>query len=839
MVPVPPAASLSTTSGQAVPALPRALVRRPRLEARLADGERRQITLVAGLPGAGKTTLVASWLHAAGRPAAWLGLDGRHDEPGRLVRAVVRALAAAGALPDPAPAGRRSDASLIDAAVEALGGPCVLVLDDAHELRSATALAGLRLLLDRAPPALSVVLCARADPPVALGRLRLAGRLGEIRNADLEFTRAEAADLLAAHGIDLRHDDVAALWRRTQGWAAGLRLAAGALAGGGDPGELVRSAAATEAAVADYLLEEVLDRQDPGTQRFLLRTSVADRLTPELAAALAGDERAGERLDELERNGVFLADGTADGWYRYHALFADLLRAKLRRRHPDHVAVLHGRAADWLVAEGRPELAEPHARLAGDWALAGRLAADRWLAGVLGDREPPPDPVAGVAPDAVARTPALALAAAAAACSRGDRDAAALHRTRLGAEGNEGTCRMVVDLVHGWAFGADRRAHEAAGRLAVATDPGPGVDASALRRFARLRSAGLDLDDGHFDRSVTALNALADTPDGDWTRAEAAALVALVHAANGNLAAAGPRTAAVLAGGDDDPDVHPTARLAAHLAAALGCAQRGEHRRALAHLRRAEAAGAVDAHLLDAAHLALRAGLARSRRAAAWLDSGTAAHPLAGQALIACGALEVVDPQRRLIAVGGAPEREVARARHELARGASDAAYAASCRALAGDDPSLHPRTAVEAHTLGAVAATRSGRDGEAAERLGAALDLAASSGVRAPLLDHRVALAALLDRVASDADPAGEVVEVLDHLRRAPGGGAAPVEPLTDREAAVLRHLPTLMSNAEIAEGLHLSINTVKTHLKAVYRKLGVDGRRAAVLRARELELI
>jgi LuxR family maltose regulon positive regulatory protein len=199
----------------------------------------------------------------------------------------------------------------------------------------------------------------------------------------------------------------------------------------------------------------------------------------------------------------------------------------------------------------------------------------------------------------------------------------------------------------------------------------------------------------------------------------------------------------------------------------------------------------------------------------------------------------VVDPQRRLIAVGGAPEREVARARHELARGASDAAYAASCRALAGDDPSLHPRTAVEAHTLGAVAATRSGRDGEAAERLGAALDLAASSGVRAPLLDHRVALAALLDRVASDADPAGEVVEVLDHLRRAPGGGAAPVEPLTDREAAVLRHLPTLMSNAEIAEGLHLSINTVKTHLKAVYRKLGVDGRRAAVLRARELELI
>ena len=838
MVPVHPAASLSSIHGQAVPTLPRALIRRPRLEARLTDGDRRQITLVTGLPGAGKTTLVASWLHAAGQPAAWVGLDGRHDEPGRLPRAVVQALAAAGALPEPARAGRRADAGLIDAAIEALAGPCVLVLDDVHELRSAAALAGLRLLLDRAPPALSVVLCARADPPVALGRLRLAGRLGEIRNADLEFTRAEAADLLAAHGIELRHDDVAALWRRTQGWAAGLRLAAGALAAGGDPGELVRSPATTEAAVADYLLEEVLDRQDPGTQGFLLRTSVADRLTPELAATLAGDERAGERLDELERNGVFLADGTTDGWYRYHALFAELLRANLRRRHPDQVAELHGRAAAWLVTEGQTEPAEHHARLAGDWALAGRLAADRWLAGVLRDREPPPDPVAGVPPEAVARTPALALAAEAAACVRGDRDAAELHRGRLGAAAPGGTCRLVVDLVHGWAFGADRRARQAAGRLAVATDAGPGVDAPALRRFARLRRAGLDLDDGHFDRAVTALNALAETPDGDWTTAEAAALVALVHAANGNLAAAGPRTAAVL-GGDDDPDVHPTARLAAHLAVALGCAQRGEHRRALAHLRRAEAADAVVAHPLDAARLALRAGLARSRRAAAWLDSGTAAHPLAGQALIACGALEVVDHQRRLVAVGGAPEREVARARHELARGAPEAAHAASCRALAGDDRSVHPRTAVEAHTLGAVAATRSGRDGEAAERLGAALDLAAGSGVRAPLLDHRVALAGLFDRVGSEADLAGSAVEVLDHVRRAPRGGAAPAEPLTDREAAVLRHLPTLMSNAEIAEGLHVSVNTVKTHLKAVYRKLGVDGRRAAVLRGRELELI
>ena len=832
-----------------IPSLPRALVRRPRLELRLDDPERRQITLVSGLPGAGKTTLVASWLRTGERRAAWVALDGRHNEPGRLVRAALHALAAAGAVPEPEPRRRQSDAGLLDIAFEALGpAPWVLVLDDVHELRSKEGLSGLRLLLDRAPAALSLVLCARADPPVALGRLRLDGRLGEIRNADLEFTRAETADLLAAHGLDLRNDDVRVLWQRTQGWAAGLRLAAGALAVAGDPSELVRTTAATEAAVADYLLEEVLDRQDPGTQSFLLRTSVAEQLTPDLAALLADDDRAGERLDDLERNGVFLADTSADGWYRYHALFADLLQANLRRRHPDLVADLHGRAAAWLLATGRAALAEPHARLAGDWMLAGRLAADRWLAAVLHDHEPAPDVVAGVPADVVARAPALALAAAAVACCRGDRDAADLHRGHLDAQDAAATGpaaavpgpahRQVVDVLYGWAFGADQAASDAGHALAGATDGGLEVDAPTLRRFGRLRGAGLDVDAGDFDRAVTVLTMLADTRDGEWMGVEATALVALVHAANGNMAAADPLVADVLTGGDVR-DLHATALLAAHLAGALCCVQRGENRNALAHMQQAGDVRGVVSHPLHAALHALRAALGGRGRSTAWLDSVTAAHPLATQVLIACGALEIVDPERRLVAVGGEHERAVARARRELTRGAPEAAVAALAGHLADGDSPVHPRTAIESQALAAIAASQSGRDDLAHGHLRAALDLAAGSGVRAPLLGHGAALTGLLDRAGGEAEHRGLVLDLVHHLRRGGTGGGPPIEALTERETAVLHYLPTLMSNAEIAEGLHVSVNTVKTHLKAVYRKLGVDGRRDAVLRGRDLELI
>ncbi len=831
----------------AAPSLPRTLVPRRRLEQRLADAERRQITLVSGLPGAGKTTLVASWLGSVGRPAGWISVDRRHNEPGRLARAVLTEVVALGIASEPRGRWRRSDATLIDRAFDALGTePWVLVLDDVHELRSAEALGALRLLIDRAPPTTSLIMCSRADPPVALGRLRLDGRLGEIRNADLEFTQDETADLLAAHDIDLRDDDVRALWLRTQGWVAGLRLAAGALVGAGDAHELVRSAATTEAAIAEYLLEEVLDRQEPHVQSFLLRTSIVDELAPALAALLADDDGAAAQLDELARNGVFLTDTPVGGGYRYHALFAALLRACLRRRHPEVVPELHARAAGWLESEGRPAEAEHHARCSGDWAQAGRLAADRWLVAVLDD-DTPADLVGDLPPEAVHTTPSLALTAAAAACARGDRDATDLHRRRLdeldelggrGQDGARGPHRPVLDLVYGWTFGIDERARRAAGRLIDAGHVDHPVHAPTLRRLGRLRGAELEVDAGRFDAAVATLNSLADAEDDEWMWVEAAGVLAVIHAANGNLAAAERRTAEVMASAQAR-DIRPTALLAAHLAAAVHHAQHGERRSALARLHEADAVGTVPSHALRAVHDAVRAALGGAGAHSAWLDSATATHPLASQVLVACGVLEVVDPERRLVAVGSPPERSIARARGDLVRGAPDAALAGAAPVLDTRAAGTHPRTVVEALVIAAVAAARTGRIAESRSRLDAALDLVARTGIRAPLVDHGPAVVDLLTREDLSPDHRGLSLELLDHLRVAPAGTTGPVDGLTDRETAVLQYLPTLMSNAEIAAALHLSINTVKSHLKAVYRKLGAAGRRDAVLRGRELELI
>ena len=836
-------------SRHSVPALPWSLVSRSRLESLLDDQHRRHITLVSGLPGAGKTTLVATWLRSTDRPAAWVGLDARDNEPGRLARAIVGALARISAVPEPPSRRRRPGSALLDQAFASLApGRWVLVLDDVHELRSADALATLRHVLDHAPASLPVVLCARADPPVALGRLRLDGRLGQIRNADLEFTVDEASALFDAYGIELRYDEVRALWERTQGWVAGLRLAAGALEGADDRHELVRTTTATEAAVADYLLEEVLDRQEGQTQEFLLRTSVVDRLTPGLAALLADDDDAQARLDDLERSGVFLTDVSDDGgWYRYHALFADLLRAGLRSRNPALVPELHHRAALWLLAQGATTEAESHARMAGDWPLVGRLVCDRWLGAVLDDVEMASDPLAGTPPAAVSDVADLSLVAAARACTRGDRDEADLHRARVDellgplrrATGDHPRTahRRVVDLAHAWAFGAGARARDAAKALASSGEPSPEVNGHAphVRRLARLRGAELHLDDGHFDAVVAILAPLADVRDDEWVTLEASATLALLKAASGNLDLADRRAAAVL--GLDAAEVHPTALRAAHLARALSCAQRGERRSAAAHLAAADDTAPVAAHPLAAVHRALQATVGGPGGTTAWLDSATAGHPLAALALVATGALEIVDPQRRLVAVGGPCERAVVRARQDLARGAPDAARTGLEHCLSENLASVHVRTIIEARTLAAVAADASGREGEARDHLRAALDLVATSGVRAPLLEHARALVDMLEQEASNAARRGLALNLLDHLRRTPAG--QPVEMLTDRETAVLQYLPTLMSNAEIADGLHLSINTVKSHLKAVYRKLGVDGRRDAVLRGRELELI
>jgi LuxR family transcriptional regulator, maltose regulon positive regulatory protein len=826
-----------------VPGLPHPFVRRPRVDSLLSGRRRRRFTVVSGLPGAGKTTLAAAWARSSPRrQVAWVNLDAHDNEPGRFARAVIGALVGASALADEVddidlvPG---ADTAALDVILGRLApGGWTLVVDDAHELRSPEAIATLGHLLERSPEALSMILCTRADPPVAVGRLRLSGRLGEIRNADLEFTREEATELFAAHGLGTVPDDVRALWSRTGG-----------------------SATATEEVVADYLVEELLARQDERTQSFLLCTSITHHLTPELAACVAGIDvdEARERLDRLQGTGVFITTSDPDG-YRHHALFAELLRACLRHRHPEVVPELHRRAASWHRAAGLLDGAEVHARAGADWDLLGRLLIESSVAEALAGSHQAPDALDGVPDDAIASVPGLALVAAMTACWRGEREAADRYRgvvdrlveqERPASNGSSQwtPARAVLDLEHGWAFGADERARAAPAWLRASAAERAAHDAG---RLAALREAELHVDEGRFDAAAAALHELANGSRGGWVATEARAMLALIDAANGAVALAEPLVDCVLDASAERATggggllvaiggTGPAALRAAHLAGALCCCLRGEQRSAADHVNAAEAAGPVASRTLDAVLRALQSLTAGRVARAAWLDSATAHQPLTELALVAAGVVEVIDPDRRLVVLGGPGERALARARQDLTVGAFDTARAgisAWLGAAGGAAFTAHPRTIVEAHTLASAAAAGSDDIVRARRDLHETLDLVAASGIRAPLLDHGRLLVDLLQREASGPDHhVALAVELLDRLRHAPAGPG--VESLTDRETAVLRFLPTLMSNAQIADGMNLSVNTVKSHLKAVYRKLGVDGRREAVLRGRELELL
>ena len=254
-----------------------------------------------------------------------------------------------------------------------------LVIDDVHELGSDEARRQLELLVMRAPPELRFVLATRHDVRLGLHRLRLEGELTEIRADDLRFSLAEARDLFAGAGVELTDAALAMLVDRTEGWAAGLRLAALSLAGHPDPERFAAEFSGSERTVAEYLLAEVLERQGEEVRRLLLRTSVLERVNGELADLLTGDSGGERVLHELEEAGAFVVSlDAARSWFRYHRLFAGLLQLELRRTEPGEVAALHELAAGWLAEHGFPVEAIRHAQAAQDWGLAARLLADHW-----------------------------------------------------------------------------------------------------------------------------------------------------------------------------------------------------------------------------------------------------------------------------------------------------------------------------------------------------------------------------------------------------------------------------------------------------------------------------
>jgi LuxR family maltose regulon positive regulatory protein len=368
-----------------VPRTPLGFVSRPGLVARLDAGAAGGVVLASAPAGFGKTALVADWARSGNHPVAWLSLDAGDNDPARFWRHAIGALdrvrpgisGRVGAwLGPPASASYEGlVTALINELAEPGEGDVSLVLDDYHLIDAGPVHASLTFLLEHRPPGLHLVLASRSDPPLPLARLRAGGQLAELRADDLRFSEQEAAALLrVAAGADLPGAAVTALAGRTEGWVAGLQLAGLSLKGHADPAQFVASFSGSHRYVLDYLAQEVLERQSEQVREFLLETSILDRLSGELCDAVTGRPGSQPMLEVIEKANLFLLPlDEVRGWWRYHQLFSDILRARLQQERPGRVAALHRAAAAWHDQHGLADDAVRHALGAGDAVWAARL----------------------------------------------------------------------------------------------------------------------------------------------------------------------------------------------------------------------------------------------------------------------------------------------------------------------------------------------------------------------------------------------------------------------------------------------------------------------------------
>jgi LuxR family maltose regulon positive regulatory protein len=369
-----------------IPPIRPELVSRPRLIERLNEGLHGKLTLISAAAGFGKTTLVSEWVAGCERPAAWLSLDEGDNDPTRFLTYLVAALqtimanigeGVLGVLQAPQPPPIESILTTLLNEIATIPDHFILVLDDYHAIDAKPVDRALTFLLEHLPPQMHLVIATREDPHLPLTRLRARGQLTELRAADLRFTPAEAAEFLSqVMGLNLSTEDIAALETRTEGWIAGLQLAAISMRGHEDTASFINSFTGSHHFVLDYLVEEVLQQQSESIQTFLLRTSILDRLCGPLCDAVLGSPSASgqETLEYLERTNLFIVPLDSERrWYRYHHLFGDVLRMHLRAEQPDQVSALHRRAREWYEHNGSTDNAIRHALAGEDFARAADL----------------------------------------------------------------------------------------------------------------------------------------------------------------------------------------------------------------------------------------------------------------------------------------------------------------------------------------------------------------------------------------------------------------------------------------------------------------------------------
>ena len=891
-------------------------VPRPRLVEALDEGLARRLILVCAPAGFGKTALLAHWARRGDHPVAWLSLDEADNDPVRFWRHAVAALdraqpgiaeRAGPLLGPPAPS---SFEGLVTALINELAARpaedgVLLVLDDYHLIDAQPVHTPLMFLLEHLPPGLRLVLASRSDPPLPLARLRARGQLAEVRAAELRFTAAEAASLLReAIGADLPGAAVAALAARSEGWAAGLQLAALSLRGQADPAGFVASFGGSHRYVLDYLAGEVLDRQGERVRGFLLETSVLERLSGELCDAVTGRSGGQAMLEEIERANLFLVPlDEVRGWWRYHHLFADLLRARLQQEQPGRVPELHRNAAAWYEEHGLADDAVRHALAAGDPIGASVLIEQHFDEIFLQGESATIRRWFAALPAELARSrPRLALAQAWMALVGGDVEAAgapldAAERAFADAadepfEPSVGRAASLLANVPA-AIGVGRA------YLAVLHGDAEGTAAPASRALAALGEGEWVL------RSVSLwMLAIAEWVSGRLEDAERGIAVGVA-----GWRAAGQRSLAAWA----CHDLGRVQRAQGHLDSARASYQRALEITAPPGRAAMPAAGigyvgmaevAYQRNELDAAHRLVTEGIPLCRQlnwtqplaaglvTLAWIrqangDPGGAREAMAEAEQIApdpamTGLFNPVPVQRaRLLLTQGdvaaaarwtqerglTPEDEPAYqterehlvlARVLLAQDRPAKALTLLEQLLAAAASQDRTGSMIEIQALQALALASSGQQASAVGALAGALTLACPQGYVRVFADEGTPMGALLGRlVAAQRDeqtvatgvPLGCLAQILrafggkDTVRGSGRGVATAVpglvDPLTARELEVLQLLAAGTTNQAIAGELVVSLDTAKKHVSHVLGKLGAANRTEAVARARQLGLI